>query len=190
MPSVAPRISLANFDARRDQIIKELMDAATDVGFFALVDHGIPSDLINDAFNLSEEFFGLPDQIKAKTPHNGKNCGWEKQAQVRLTSYVHLCDIKGYNCSAGCGDVHRWPSIVGVGSKSCRMSSFGARPGSNNAASSSVDIWSCSRPSSLRSTSAGGGAGLKIVCVDHAAQGTDPMRADPPPFLSGLHQAN
>jgi isopenicillin N synthase-like dioxygenase len=80
--SVVPRISLADFDSRREEIVKELMDAATDIGFFSLVDHGIPSSLIQDAFALSESFFGLPDPVKAKTPHNGKNCGWEKQAQV------------------------------------------------------------------------------------------------------------
>lgn len=38
---------------------------------------------IQDAFALSQEFFALPDNVKAKTPLNGKNMGWEKGAQIR-----------------------------------------------------------------------------------------------------------
>ncbi|KAJ1033837.1 hypothetical protein NDA16_000046 [Ustilago loliicola] len=32
---------------------------------------------------MSQEFFALPDDVKAKTPLNGKNMGWEKGAQIR-----------------------------------------------------------------------------------------------------------
>lgn len=45
--------------------------------------HGISSEQINDAFALSQQFFALPDEVKAKTPLNGKNMGWEKGAQIR-----------------------------------------------------------------------------------------------------------
>lgn len=48
-----------------------------------LSNHGIPQRDIDDAFALSKAFFDLPDEIKARTSHNGKNMGWEKMAQIR-----------------------------------------------------------------------------------------------------------
>ncbi|KIR40923.1 hypothetical protein I307_05313 [Cryptococcus deuterogattii 99/473] len=78
-----PCISLHNFDERRDEIIKELMDASMNVGFFTLCNHGISPEDVQAAFELSREFFALPDEIKSKTPLNGKNAGWEKNTQVR-----------------------------------------------------------------------------------------------------------
>lgn len=78
-----PTISLHDFDSRRDEIIQELMDASMNVGFFTLSNHGIPLEDVQAAFDLSAEFFALPDDTKAKTALNGKNAGWEKNAQVR-----------------------------------------------------------------------------------------------------------
>lgn len=48
-----------------------------------LENHGIPAEQIQDAFALSQQFFALPDEVKIKTPLNGKNMGWEKGAQIR-----------------------------------------------------------------------------------------------------------
>jgi len=78
-----PTISLHDFSARRATIIAELMDAATNVGFFTLSNHGISAADVDAAFALSREFFSLPDAVKARTPLNGKNAGWEKNTQVR-----------------------------------------------------------------------------------------------------------
>ncbi|WVQ80594.1 hypothetical protein IAT38_002699 [Cryptococcus sp. DSM 104549] len=78
-----PTISLHDFDARRQEITAELMNASTNVGFFTLSNHGISPASIQAAFDLSAEFFALPDSVKSKTPLNGKNAGWEKNTQVR-----------------------------------------------------------------------------------------------------------
>ncbi len=49
-----PYISLRNFDLRKDEIAKELIDAAENVGFFVLVDQESPSKQdISDMFELS-----------------------------------------------------------------------------------------------------------------------------------------
>lgn len=48
-----------------------------------LCNHGIPLDEVKAAFELSREFFALPDQVKGKTALDGKNAGWEKNTQVR-----------------------------------------------------------------------------------------------------------
>ncbi|GAA5940076.1 hypothetical protein JCM3775_003271 [Rhodotorula graminis] len=78
-----PQISLRDFDERRDEIRQQLMDAASNVGFFTLVDHPIPLERVDAAFALADRFFRLPDDVKMKTPWNGKNMGYEKNAQIR-----------------------------------------------------------------------------------------------------------
>ena len=78
------RIDLADFDARRAQIADELWEAAVDVGFFQVVNHGIDLARLREAFTMTERFFALPDGIKAKYPHRkADNVGWESRAQVR-----------------------------------------------------------------------------------------------------------
>ncbi|TNY17060.1 hypothetical protein DMC30DRAFT_420155 [Rhodotorula diobovata] len=78
-----PQISLRDFESRREEIKQQLMDAASDVGFFTLVDHPIPLERVDAAFQLADRFFSLPDDVKMKTPMNGKNMGYEKNAQIR-----------------------------------------------------------------------------------------------------------
>lgn len=95
-----PTVSLRDFDDRRQEIIDHLMRAATEVGFLcvrfrgqrhaethatrsAVSDHGLPKGVIDDIFSLSRAFFALPDEVKARTKHNGKNAGWEKNEQIR-----------------------------------------------------------------------------------------------------------
>ncbi len=77
-------ISLADFDARRDEIAEELWHAATHIGFFQLTDHGIPQALVDQAFARSASLFALPDRVKAQYPlKKALNAGWEKRSQVR-----------------------------------------------------------------------------------------------------------
>ncbi|WP_420714162.1 isopenicillin N synthase family dioxygenase [Gordonia sp. SL306] len=78
------RISLADFDSRREQITAELWSAATDIGFFQVVDHGIDLDDVAHAFDMSAKFFALPGDVKAQYPlKKGQNAGWEHTSQVR-----------------------------------------------------------------------------------------------------------
>lgn len=79
-----PQIDMSDFWNRQSQIATELWDAATDIGFFQLVNHGIPLEMIEEAFSFSEKFFALPVQTKEKYPLKpGTNSGWEYMAQVR-----------------------------------------------------------------------------------------------------------
>ena len=77
-------IDLADFDQRRSEIADQLWDAAVDVGFFQLKNHGIALADINQAFAMTQRFFSLPDEVKARHPlKKGLNAGWESRAQVR-----------------------------------------------------------------------------------------------------------
>lgn len=76
------KISLHDFDSRIDEVTSQLIKAAEDVGFFSIIDHGIPLAEINRMFDTSEAFFALPDAVKATVPWNPRNVGWERNSQV------------------------------------------------------------------------------------------------------------
>ncbi|MBI1202734.1 MAG: isopenicillin N synthase family oxygenase [Rhodopseudomonas sp.] len=79
-----PRIDLSNFEARKAEIADQLWNASTEIGFFQLVNHGIPQAQVDDAFDMTARFFDLPHDAKAKMPLlGGTNAGWEYKAQVR-----------------------------------------------------------------------------------------------------------
>jgi isopenicillin N synthase-like dioxygenase len=79
-----PQIDLGDFENRKEEIADQLWAASTEIGFFQLVNHGIPQALIDEAFDFAERFFNLPMETKAKFPLGfGTNAGWEYKAQVR-----------------------------------------------------------------------------------------------------------
>lgn len=79
-----PKIDLADFPSRKAEIAEQLWDAATDTGFFQLINHGIAQADVDRAFALTEAFFALPNDQKAGFPLlKGTNAGWEFMAQVR-----------------------------------------------------------------------------------------------------------
>jgi len=78
------RIDLSDFDRRKIEIADQLWDAAVDVGFFQIANHGIPLAKVREAFAMTERFFALPESIKSKYPlKKALNAGWESRAQVR-----------------------------------------------------------------------------------------------------------
>ncbi|EFY94420.2 gibberellin 20-oxidase [Metarhizium robertsii ARSEF 23] len=79
-----PVISLKSFDRRKEEITKQLLEAAEVTGFFTLVDHGITIDEIEAQFRAAENFFSLPAKVKDKVRHDPRtNNGWEYKAQLR-----------------------------------------------------------------------------------------------------------
>ncbi|QPM88816.1 isopenicillin N synthase family dioxygenase [Pseudooceanicola algae] len=79
-----PQIDMSDYFNRKEEITEALWNAATEIGFFQLYNHGIPQDLIDEAFWLSGEFFDLPADAKAQYPLKpGTNAGWEYMEQVR-----------------------------------------------------------------------------------------------------------
>ncbi|WP_339805221.1 2-oxoglutarate and iron-dependent oxygenase domain-containing protein [uncultured Marinobacter sp.] len=79
-----PVIDMTDFDQRRQEITDQLWQAATDVGFFQLANHGLDVAQVKRAFALSEAFFALPEDQKQHFPlKEGLNSGWEFMSQVR-----------------------------------------------------------------------------------------------------------
>ncbi len=51
-------------------------DAATRVGFFYLCGHGIPQNLMDDAFTVARDFFAMPETAKASVAVDTNQRGW------------------------------------------------------------------------------------------------------------------
>ena len=84
-----PLIDLSNFSRRRAEISEQLWDAATNYGFFQLVNHGIPTKDIDFAFIQGNRFFDLTESEKEKfSLRKFKNAGWESRKQVRSSTGV------------------------------------------------------------------------------------------------------
>lgn len=68
----------------RAQVDAALWEAAAEVGFFQLANHGIEPDLVERAFAASAAFFALPRDVKARRERPaGTNSGWEYRTQKR-----------------------------------------------------------------------------------------------------------
>lgn len=81
---IVPVIDVSDFEQRREEISVALWQAATEVGFFQLKNHSLGTELVRQAFKLSEAFFDLPNTNKqAYSLKSGLNAGWEFMSQVR-----------------------------------------------------------------------------------------------------------
>jgi isopenicillin N synthase-like dioxygenase/tRNA(Arg) A34 adenosine deaminase TadA len=95
-----------------DEIAARLWEAATTVGFFTVVGHGIPQDVIKGAFDTSASFFSQPVEAKHKqSPFAANlNSGYEFMSQVRpstgLADQKESLQITSRNGSMD----GRWPS--------------------------------------------------------------------------------
>ena len=65
-----PVVSLKDWTSgdadRRAAFAKTVGDALTDLGFFAVTDHGVDQDLIKQSYAQVEQFFDLPEETKRK----------------------------------------------------------------------------------------------------------------------------
>lgn len=68
MRQTIPVLSLADFvngnASARQRFVAGIGSALSEIGFFALENHGIPSETIRDAYAVAEEFFFLPEAKK------------------------------------------------------------------------------------------------------------------------------
>jgi len=79
-----PLIDCSNFEERKLEIADDLWKAAIEVGFFQLINHDIDTKDVEQAFEQSEQFFGLSKEQKQAYPlWQGMNAGWEYMEQVR-----------------------------------------------------------------------------------------------------------
>lgn len=65
-------------------IADALIQAATDVGFFYVSNHGMPEAVVSDAVEAMQAFFDLPDEAKATVPVDRTQRGWMASGMATL----------------------------------------------------------------------------------------------------------
>ena len=66
MSSRIPTLDIRRFDSDREAFVAELGAAYREWGFCGVSYHGIPAQLINEAYQSFQAFFALPDEVKRK----------------------------------------------------------------------------------------------------------------------------
>lgn len=76
----------------KKEIAKELTDACIRVGFVYIVNHGVPDEMLDEAFGWSQKFFALPEEKKMLAPHPaGPNVhrGYSWPGLEKVSQYIH-----------------------------------------------------------------------------------------------------
>ena len=62
-----PVLDLQEFHSDRPEtFVSQLGDALKEVGFFAIANHGVDPALIQTAYQVAEQFFDLPTDVKQR----------------------------------------------------------------------------------------------------------------------------
>lgn len=79
-----PVVDLSDPDLSADDLDAMLWSAASEIGFFQVVGHGIDQEEVEDAFAAAEAFFALPTEVKQRRAMPARsNSGWEFRSQKR-----------------------------------------------------------------------------------------------------------
>ena len=118
---VAPLIGSGSVEDKA-RVAAQMAEAFTRVGFCYVANHGVPQDLIDRAFGLLPDFFGLPETEKAKITINTNQRGWlgmRRQTQVhgkkpnRSESFIFGLDLPEDDPDRKAGlplhDTNKWP---------------------------------------------------------------------------------
>lgn len=108
-----PTIDLQGLDAsNRSEIIQKIAHACRNYGFFQIVNHGVPEEVINNMMSVSKEFFNLPesermknysdDPLKTTRLSTSFNVKTEKVSNWRDYLRLHCHPLEDY--------VHEWPA--------------------------------------------------------------------------------
>jgi len=76
-------------------LVKKITEAASEWGFFVIIDHGISQKLIQSLQDVGQEFFSLPQKEKeayANDPSNGKFDGYGTKMTKNLEEKVEWVD--------------------------------------------------------------------------------------------------
>lgn len=86
-----PVIDLCDFASRRAETVSAMLEAARDVGFFQVVNHGIPASLQEEMLAATKAFHELPRDVRASYYTR------EPNRKVKLDSNFDLYESKFAN---------------------------------------------------------------------------------------------
>jgi isopenicillin N synthase-like dioxygenase len=78
-------IPLISLKAPHNQLLEQLTDACTRVGFFYIKDHDVPEEKVDAIFSMAERFFAQDTGVKNKINYKQSKIlrGYEPPAEVR-----------------------------------------------------------------------------------------------------------
>eukprot|EP01083_Nonionella_stella_P017903 50119_1 len=102
------------FEAK-DTIVKKLRTACTEVGFFYIINHGVPQDLIDNTFAQSKLFFGKEKKYKLEVerPTPDLYRGYDKFERECVNPPIQKQrggTKEGYLIGADAVEKNRWPT--------------------------------------------------------------------------------
>ncbi|KAK9812273.1 hypothetical protein WJX73_009505 [Symbiochloris irregularis] len=116
------KISLHDFEARKHEVGKQVVEACRDTGFFLLSDHGVPDADIDEAFAQAKRALDLPGKTKKKYPFSlDRYVGWRGLDELSSVTgnrlweqwLVNRYGVGGYDARENdfIGDI--WPQELG-----------------------------------------------------------------------------
>ncbi|XP_009783758.1 jasmonate-induced oxygenase 2 [Nicotiana tabacum] len=100
-------------NAQKTSIYEQISEASRHWGFFQVVNHGVPPELMDEARQVWREFFHQPMEVKqiyANTPKTyegyGSRLGVEKDAILDWSDYYYL-----HYLPSSLKDHHKWPAL-------------------------------------------------------------------------------
>ena len=64
IPTVDFQLALSELEQDRETFVQDVGNALKDIGFFALINHGIPRSLIDETYRQCDAFFDLDEATK------------------------------------------------------------------------------------------------------------------------------
>lgn len=96
--SEIPVIDLSLLQTDREGVVKQLHKAVSEWGFFHILNHGIPLELMQEVQAQGLKFFALPPEIKKKaTPEPGYRVGYTGDNTTTTMANLHWAENLSVN---------------------------------------------------------------------------------------------
>jgi isopenicillin N synthase-like dioxygenase len=104
--SVVPVIDISKFQdgstSQRQSIARKIESACSEIGFFIVMGHGVPDDIVNAAWSITNKYFNLPIEDKRAIPMTTDYpygySGLEEETLTKSRSEESAPDLKESFC--------------------------------------------------------------------------------------------
>ncbi|KAK7258413.1 hypothetical protein RIF29_23988 [Crotalaria pallida] len=106
-----PLIDLHGLDGpNRSQIIQKIAHACQNYGFFLIVNHGVPEDVVGNMMKVAKEFFHLPESERMKNYSDDPLKPVSTSFNVKTEKVANWRDFLRLHCHPVEDYIHDWPS--------------------------------------------------------------------------------